>query len=344
MDVFIIRPRSREVATHLRGFLDTVVQRPKYFVSTEDIESGAVWEEILAGQLEASHVGIICLTSENIKSDWIHFEAGAVSKVSATAIVIPYLIGIESAEITGPLTKFQFARADKTGTLSVVQTINTSQPKTEQTDPERVKKVFEKFWPELEEAIQRSCDLPAAERKSMRSQEDILREVLDRIRAIERQIVGHMPPVRAFGKPKSIVLAIDSDLTGKNILWVDDHPENNKNTGDTFKNAGADIIVAIDTENAMLKLEERGFNEVDLVITDMTRGDNSAAGLEFLRWLRGAGYAKPVIVYSPSSEAKQHRPKIESLHAVGPVVGPQRLVEAVTKELTGQKARVRPLL
>ncbi len=85
-----------------------------------------------------------------------------------------------------------------------------------------------------------------------------------------------------------------SVFKGSFILWVDDHPENNLNERKMFKALGADIDVALNTEDAIRVLEN---GEYDLVFSDMARGDDEQAGLDFLKQLREKKNTIPVIFY-----------------------------------------------
>src|SRR5438045_9691418 len=72
--------RSRAVAEALYEWLPLVLQRVEPWMSTNNIEKGSQWRSGLALELENARVGVICLTPENLKSTWLHFEAGALAK------------------------------------------------------------------------------------------------------------------------------------------------------------------------------------------------------------------------------------------------------------------------
>lgn len=68
MKVFISwsGPRSKAVAEALRDWLPDVMQALKPWVSSEDIRKGKQWNLELTRELEGTHVGVICLTPENL--------------------------------------------------------------------------------------------------------------------------------------------------------------------------------------------------------------------------------------------------------------------------------------
>jgi CheY-like chemotaxis protein len=78
------------------------------------------------------------------------------------------------------------------------------------------------------------------------------------------------------------------------ILWLDDHPENNLNERRMFRQLQAETDTAKNTEEALEML--RG-GQYDLVISDMRRGDDVTAGLEFLQRFRKENECTPVIFY-----------------------------------------------
>lgn len=78
------------------------------------------------------------------------------------------------------------------------------------------------------------------------------------------------------------------------ILWVDDHPENNLNERRMFRQLKAEIDIAKSTEEALNMLGKHGY---DLVISDMARGDENTAGLKFLEQFRKRNNKTPVIFY-----------------------------------------------
>jgi CheY-like chemotaxis protein len=92
---------------------------------------------------------------------------------------------------------------------------------------------------------------------------------------------------------------------GVQVLWVDDHPENNLNERRMFHQLGVDIDSAKSTVEA---LAMQAAAKYDLVFSDMARGDDAAAGLDLLRQLRQHGSNVPVIFYMGSFDADKGIP------------------------------------
>src|SRR5262245_49824306 len=98
--------QSHRVATFLRDWLPNVMQVVEPWLSSQDIAAGASWVTEISAQLEASEVGIICLTSENATSVWLNFEASAISARQGGARVYVYALDVAPGDVRGPLAQF----------------------------------------------------------------------------------------------------------------------------------------------------------------------------------------------------------------------------------------------
>jgi CheY-like chemotaxis protein len=81
-------------------------------------------------------------------------------------------------------------------------------------------------------------------------------------------------------------------LRGAQILWVDDHPENNLNERRMFRQLKVDVDTTNSTDEALSMLQKGNY---DLVLSDMKRADDDTAGLTFLKQLKEQH--TPVIFY-----------------------------------------------
>lgn len=121
-------------------------------MSETDIDAGSRWAADLAKQLKETNFGIVCLTPEALSSHWLLFEAGALSKSVDESRVCPYLIGIGRHDIQGPLAQFQSKDAVAEQTYQMLEAINSAMG-DEALPRERLRRYFDRFWPELESAI-----------------------------------------------------------------------------------------------------------------------------------------------------------------------------------------------
>src|SRR5271166_496534 len=181
--------KSYLVAVTLRDWLQQVVQGCNPWVSTQDIDAGERWGTELFTQLDKHSVGIICVTKENQAEPWLNFEAGALVKQlkgdkADESRVCPLLIEMTTSDVTGPLKLLQMMLLDKDGMFQVSQMVNKYTIQTPLTE-EVLKKVFEKFWPELHTELQQ-MKVPEQPGKSSRSAPEMLEEILSLVRSIDK--------------------------------------------------------------------------------------------------------------------------------------------------------------
>lgn len=194
MDVFISwsGERSRAAAEALRGWLPKIINAIKPWLSSADIDKGARWSTDIASRLEAAKAGIICLTPSNLHSDWILFEAGALSKTLQNTFVCPFLIGLEPSDVKQPLAQFQATRAVKGEVLKLLKTLNKGLGELTLED-EHIKEAFEVWWPKLEAQL---VKLPEDEAtaKTHRPDRELLEEILSLVRNQAREAGVEQPP------------------------------------------------------------------------------------------------------------------------------------------------------
>jgi hypothetical protein len=164
-------------------------------MSTADINAGARWNAEISKALSETRVGILCLTTDNLDSPWLLFEAGALAKTIDSTFVCPYLLDLKPAVIpNGPLSQFQAKNASKAETLDLMKMLNgqTEQPLTN----DMLTRAFDRCWPTLHENLAKipKSAAPARPRKTER---EILEEVLVTVRGIERKFPS--PGSLAFG-------------------------------------------------------------------------------------------------------------------------------------------------
>jgi CheY-like chemotaxis protein len=89
---------------------------------------------------------------------------------------------------------------------------------------------------------------------------------------------------------------------GAEILWVDDHPSNNRNEARMLRSFGALITFAATTEEALLALRDgdEQHQPFEIILSDISRdlpAPDPTAGLAMLPRLREAGFHQPTISY-----------------------------------------------
>lgn len=187
MNVFLCHSgeRSLKVAEALNFWLPRVLHHARPFFS-EDISKGKQWMEDLANNLKETSMGIICLTPENITSHWIHFEAGALFKGSGESHICTYLFDLEKNDVGMPLSQFQLTKAERDDTLRLIKMMNDHQ-KEMAIAPDVLQDTFDRFWNVLESKLDSIPKDPQKKQAAKRSTDEILEEVLTRLRNQEAQ-------------------------------------------------------------------------------------------------------------------------------------------------------------
>ena len=169
---------SNEVAQALRDWLPAVLQATRPYFSPADIAKGARWSSEVAAELSESRVGILCVTRENLSAPWLMFEAGALAKSIESSKVIPLLVGVDPADLSGPLAQFQAAKFERTEIRRILAVINRELGSAA-LDEQVLSSVFDKWWPDLEAQIRSVALGPRAQNLSiLRTDRELLEEIL----------------------------------------------------------------------------------------------------------------------------------------------------------------------
>ena len=180
--------RSRKLAESLRNWIPKVINAVEPWLSASDIDPGSRWSPEIAGQLEDTKFGVICLTSDNLSSTWLHFESGALSKLVDKSKVVPLLLDNNPVDIKGPLSQFQAVKANKDDIKKLMTAINiaVSAAGEKGIDKSMLDEAFDVWWPKLEANLK---DIPKSIRKpeeSKRSEREMIEEILNLVRRLSR--------------------------------------------------------------------------------------------------------------------------------------------------------------
>lgn len=181
--------RSRRVAELLHTWIQCVIQAVEPWVSSNDIDRGALWFSQIINELGSTTHGIICLTGDNKDKPWILFEAGALAKGLASSRIYTLLVDLKPEDIKDPLAQFNHTRPIKNDMFKLLSSINSS------LDSRRLKEsvlgsVFETYWPQFETNFKQIIDeteagtIPEAPRKP----DDVLSEILNSVRGIDKRV------------------------------------------------------------------------------------------------------------------------------------------------------------
>lgn len=174
--------RSKAMAATLEPWLKRVIQSAKPYFS-DKIEAGGFWDESIKASLKSVRFAIICCTPENIAAPWLNYEAGAMAERMEGGTV-PWLLDAKPEALqSSPLSRLMARTADKNGTLSVVQTLNSALGSP--VEGQVLSETFDDAWPKLEQKLK---DIPPPETTvPVRSDRDMLEEVVGLCREIARE-------------------------------------------------------------------------------------------------------------------------------------------------------------
>jgi hypothetical protein len=180
--------RSKKVAEVFADWLPQIIQALDPWISS-NIAKGARSTPEISSELERSKIGIICLTPENLDNNWILFEAGALSKMNET-MVCTFLLDLSPPDIKPPLSQFQHTIFTKEDVFKLIGTINQKlalsdeKPLAEKT----LHQVFDRSWSEFDERINKIIKSLPEKTKQIRSDRDILEEILAIVRRQDSDI------------------------------------------------------------------------------------------------------------------------------------------------------------
>ncbi|MFZ2472579.1 MAG: methyltransferase domain-containing protein [Methanothrix sp.] len=143
---------SHEIAKTLNILLSEYFENDevKCWLS-EDIPAGGDWYEAIKNALQQADFGVVCFTPENIDSQWLQFEGGAlVSSILAkgkhSVPVCPYLFGVRPEHIPKPFSRWQAVTADYEGTKRLFESINSRLEAHQPLSPKRFDTLFDDSW------------------------------------------------------------------------------------------------------------------------------------------------------------------------------------------------------
>ncbi len=87
---------------------------------------------------------------------------------------------------------------------------------------------------------------------------------------------------------------VQSLVRGRRVLWIDDHPSNNFYERLALAQMGLSVDIAASTEEGIQSARHIQHN---VIVSDMSRGGQQNAGLEFLTAARTQGMLTPIIFY-----------------------------------------------
>lgn len=180
--------RSKAAAELLSDWIKCVIQASRPWISTRDIDRGALWFSEISDQLKDTTVGIVCLTQENKNRPWILFEAGALAKGLSSNRVCTFLVDLKPADLEDPLAQFNHTLPDKESVWELVRTLNGCLGPVG-LDERILEQVFSTYWGQFEERFKALLkQFPPSEKPEPRSEKNLLAEILENTRALTQRM------------------------------------------------------------------------------------------------------------------------------------------------------------
>ncbi|MDB5342212.1 MAG: hypothetical protein JWP89_589 [Schlesneria sp.] len=180
--------RSKVVAEFLSDWIKCVLQATRPWISTRDIDRGALWFSEISDQLKDTVVGIVCLTEENKNRPWILFETGALAKGLSSSRVCTFLIDLQPKDLEDPLAQFNHTLPTKESIWALIRTLNNILG-SNALDERVLSTVFETYWTQFEQKFKKLLDeTPASVKGPPRPSEDILADILENTRFISGRV------------------------------------------------------------------------------------------------------------------------------------------------------------
>ncbi len=145
---------SFQIATRIAEWLQLIESSIQPYISELNIPKGSVWFDSISQQLKESNFGLLILTQANITAPWLLFESGALYRGIKENAVVPVLFGVtRESLIDSPLSALQSVNFSKDEMFNLLFQINAAVefPRTEL----QLRNLFERFWSELEEDVQK---------------------------------------------------------------------------------------------------------------------------------------------------------------------------------------------
>lgn len=196
MDLFLSwsTPRSEKLGRIFYDWISNVLPTLDIFYSPENIDAGQKWQEVIGDGLADNSVGIFFLVEENLTSQWLNFEAGALASKVDDPRVIPALHDLRPEQISGPMTQYQAKiLSNKDDVFRIVKTINNSLKDSRKIESQKLESIFEKWYPDFENEYKnfasenpRPTESDFKDKSPVLDQEGQIGEILNIVRQLNR--------------------------------------------------------------------------------------------------------------------------------------------------------------
>jgi CheY-like chemotaxis protein len=160
--------------------------------------------------------------------------------------------------------------------------------------------------------------------------------------AYDKQKMGSPSP-EDVEEVSTLVQSFSPFVAGRRILWVDNHPENNRLEREALLGWGVDVQTRRTTEEALTELHDRKDVPFDLVISDWYR-KGQPEGQRLAEIMREEAISLPILFYFYANTREKYteiQDKAAALLAVGATSSPRELLRWTFAELVRASLRDR---
>jgi hypothetical protein len=178
--------RSRVAARELHEWLQLIMPTIEPWMSDTDLDKGSRWATGIGERLEEMSAGISVLTQENLSSEWLNFEAGAISKAFGEGRVMTFLLRpLCPTDVPHPLALFQATSRTREDVTKMIMNLNklAGSPMKDRI----LAKQIQAWWPQLDDKLAEIENHAPAGVPPKRSTHDMLEEVLTLLRDLSRR-------------------------------------------------------------------------------------------------------------------------------------------------------------
>lgn len=146
--------KSQELATLFKTYVTDILPKIDFYFSPDDLKGGEKWRQSIEEGLNNNTYGIIFLTPSNLTSKWVYFEAGAISKSTKQAKILPLLYQIDINEIGQPFSDYQCKMFSKDSILTTIYEMNECQANVYKLPKDTIKRNFDRLSDEIQSNIE----------------------------------------------------------------------------------------------------------------------------------------------------------------------------------------------
>lgn len=209
--------KSHSVANLFSEWVPCIVQAVAPWLSSRDIDRGAIWFTEITKQLEDTNFGVLFVTRENQVRPWLLFEAGALSKGLTENRVCTVLVdlSVRDIEAGSPLQQLNHTALEKESILSLFKTIN-KRMSVGQVQEKHLEQTFNAMWPEFESQLNAILEANPAQTEPERDDKDVLNEILENVLSIKRRIT-----TRDLHRPVQYIPRMQAERLVKQLVKMD---------------------------------------------------------------------------------------------------------------------------